>query len=100
MDLQTFIKNTLIQIVNGVKQAEEEFNPKLDGRFFGLITGKNSGVDFQVAVTVENETKTTKGGGAKIKILEGKIDKTSKNNYEQANIIKFKIDFLDKSLRI
>jgi|GEM_PF-658503 hypothetical protein len=66
MDLRTFISESLIQIANGVADAREQFkkdgtaaevNPSKSERGKGRRTGDASPVEFDVAVTVADETR-------------------------------------------
>ena len=94
MNLENFVKETLVQVIKGVEKAEKDLNPNLSGRFFQLFSNKDYlGVDFQVAVTVENQEESTKSGGASIKILEAGIGNSDKNRLENVSIIKFRVNF-------
>jgi hypothetical protein len=71
MDLETFVKNSLMQIVRAVDSASEE-----SVRYITLTsTAGQRTVEFDVAVTVENDQKM--GGKAAIKVLHFVGDDTS-----------------------
>jgi len=91
MELEDFIKETLIQISNGIQNANEELKPsrvKDDGselqKLFLLSPGgkqeQGNGIHFDVAIT----TKTTDEGKAGVKVklavleadLGGKLQST------------------------
>lgn len=81
MDLQNFVKTTIIQIMKAVKESSDEL--KLDEEIFVGTKADKRCIEFDVAVSVE-ENKT-KGGKAGIKVLEfgelgGGIDKEMKNS--------------------
>ncbi|EHA1127954.1 MULTISPECIES: hypothetical protein [Vibrio] len=94
MELDAFIKETLVQISNGIQQANEELEPKRkseDGtdlpKLYLLSPGRNqeqgNGVHFDVAVT--SSAEDAGNGGVKVKLavvqadLGGKI-KTSETS--------------------
>ena len=64
MDIETFVKESLIQIANGVKKANGEVTSKPFSLKDWITDQKRGGVDFDIAVTVSSE----KGGGAGAKL--------------------------------
>jgi hypothetical protein len=86
MELQEFIKDTLISIKNGLHKANEEFAQQ-EGKVLGKDCSalfvmephnreKEQGyITFDVAVTVSEESKKSGGGGVKIAVasLGGEI---------------------------
>ena len=97
MELEEFIKNTLVSIANGLHGANEELNKEKGGESVRFAIEpfqreKAQGyISFDVAVTVSQET--IKSGGGKIKIaivnLGGEID--SAGVQEHVSRIKFNI---------
>ncbi len=101
MELQEFIKNTLVGIKNGVNDANKEF-AKQEGKELGkdfsalfvlegLNRGKEGYVSFDVAVTVNSENIKSGGGGINVAALNlgGKVD--SSLSQEHISRIKFNI---------
>lgn len=101
MELQEFIKNTLVSIKNGVREANLEF-AKQEGKVLGqdfaalfvLESSRDKGqnyITFDVAVTVNQESKKSGGGGLNIKVanLGGEIDDIK--SQEHISRIKFHI---------
>ena len=101
MELQDFIKNTLVSIKNGLHEANKEFarqeNKKLGEDFSALFvmgTDRDKGqnyVTFDVAVTVSQEKKKAGGGGIQIAVasLGGEIGDIK--SQEHISRIKFHI---------
>lgn len=102
MELQEFIKNTLVSIKNGLHEANEEFarqeNKKLGENFTALFVmephnrEKGQGyITFDVAITVSQESKKSGGGGLKIAVasLGGEIGDIK--SQEHLSRIKFHI---------
>lgn len=86
MKLEEYIKDTLVQIVNGVQQANEELTKKGafipsenvrywgNGNYAGLATDDEEGnphlvrdVDFDIAISVNDHSKN--GGEAGIEVF-------------------------------
>lgn len=102
MELQEFIKNTLISIKNGLREANEEF-ARQEGKTLGkdfeslfvmepLNRDKKEGyITFDVAVTVSQKSKKFGGGELKIVVasLSGKFDNIKSQEY--ISRIKFNI---------
>ncbi|HPC37602.1 MAG TPA: hypothetical protein PKX03_02000 [Candidatus Paceibacterota bacterium] len=94
MELQEFIKNTLVSIGNGLHEANEEFakqkGKKLGEDFTALFVmepfnrEKGEGyITFDVAVTVSQESKKSGGGGLKIAVasLGGEVGDVKSQEY-------------------
>lgn len=109
MDLKDFIKNTLVQIVDGVLEAEKELesrnasvNPiggifdqkQIGGRTWSFEDGITETVNFDVALT-NSEKEGTSGG---IGVLLGSISLGAKGSSEETitsvTRIKFNIPLL------
>jgi hypothetical protein len=90
MELEEFVKNSIVQIMKGIQSAQEDWNFKCSG--YGVISPAWDGPDdfihriqevkFDVAVTAA--TKLEGGGGGGIKVvafdISGKISHTAENN--------------------
>lgn len=93
MDLKNFVKQTLLEITGGLKEANHEL--KGSGADFILPqqgpVGKEGTIVFDVAVTVTSEDSKTGGGGIKIAVvnLGGELKGTEK--HESISRIKFSI---------
>jgi hypothetical protein len=108
MELKDFIKNTLVEIVNGLQSANEALvgtsafvassnftSPSQE--WFGTLDAKNihhyiSLVDFDVSVLVQDLSEKSKGGRinvAQLISVGGNGDQSSKT--EKENRVKFKI---------
>jgi hypothetical protein len=97
MDLQTFVSQTLIAIIDGVKDAQQRFPPESGSAAINHVdrspTEANlpydaTPVSFDVAVTSESETATgrDKKGGLNIKVVEASISGSNKTNERNAAI--------------
>jgi len=89
MELQNFIQNTLVSLVNGIKEANKSLIEKNSG--FELDVGKDGEIIFDIAITVSEEAK--KSGGARINVyaISAGGDKGKVNAQENVSRIKFKI---------
>lgn len=92
MELQEFITTTLIEIKEGVREA----NPDGDRCFFMRPKEeKDAGIDFDVAVTVRKEDKKSRGGkvGGKIVVVELGLggELSSKTSEVATSRIKFSV---------
>ncbi len=81
MELKEFIKTTLVEITQGVKEANQTLSKPGEKKPYRIIKGyegylkeikgQNPGlIYFDVAVTASNESKTSGKAGAFIKIIE------------------------------
>jgi len=83
LDLQEFIKETLVQISRGVSLANDELSPKrikADGsplpKLFVLRPGgqdSHAGVLFDVAITTQTDSSTKGGGKIKLAVFEADL---------------------------
>ncbi|WP_193166255.1 hypothetical protein [Microbulbifer hainanensis] len=95
MELKEFVKNTLVQIVDGVIEAERELDQKgatvnpvggyfdqkqVGGRTWSFEDGIAEVVDFDVALTSSEKEGTTAGIG----VLLGSINLGAKGMSEEA----------------
>ncbi len=102
MDLQEFIKNTLVNIKNGIHDANVEF-AKQEGKELGKDftsifvmepNNKDKGqgyITFDVAVTVSQENNAKGGAGIKIAVANLGGDLSSTTSQENITRIKFHI---------
>ena len=92
MELQEFIKHSLISITNGIGEANKELG---NGNKFVMPAmgyGNEKGsIIFDIAVTASSESEKSKGGGLKISVVDfgGKVDNKITN--ESVSRIKFSI---------
>ena len=95
MELEEFIKTTLISIKNGVHSANKELEKNgADRPAYLLMTGEakeGGSIEFDVAVTATHEKD--RGGKASIRIYVAEIGRRveEKNIQESISRIKFKI---------
>lgn len=92
MNLQDFIKETLVEIMQGVRDAQQEIGANTSGEpatVTGTIVGSNvlQQVDFDVAVTTTSES----GGGAKVSVLGIGAGMDGKSSTEAVSRIKFSV---------
>jgi hypothetical protein len=95
MELEEFIKNTLVSLKNGVHAANDALI-KQDGgdtRIFALNANSKEGshVSFDVAVTATHETGKSGSGGIKIAVVGIGGEKSSKEIQESVSHIKFAV---------
>lgn len=101
MDLQTFITQTLNQILAGVAAAQEkEGGDKINARLLGqdlgghLIAGMPgemfTKVDFDIAVTAE----TTGGGKGSVKVFSVGVEGGGEHRHEHVSRISFSVPIL------
>lgn len=86
MELEQFITKTLIDIVNGVKNANKDFE---DREKFDLMAKEEIAFDIAIAVTKEN----SKSGAGGIKVLSFELGGGKDNSILNENIsrVKFKV---------
>ena len=99
MELDEFIKNTLVSIYRGIHKANEEI-AKSEGQILGKDAtsrfvmephqrdNKEGYISFDVAVTVSSETK--KSGGASIKIAIASLGGEASNAGMQEHVSRIK----------
>lgn len=91
MELQKFISNTLVSIVNGLKDANDKINIEGGQRAFWIYPDKHKNIQFDVAVTVNEEDIKSGGAGIRIAVLDAGAKKEKINTHEYASRIKFEI---------
>jgi len=100
MDLENFIKETLISIKKGLVAANNECkaigNKNLghhigDFQMGGPGDVKNNHIKFDIAVSATEEKAGSKGGGIKIKVVDISGEKNNKSTDQMASRIQFEI---------
>ena len=86
MQLDQFITNTLTDVVNGVRKANETFK---ETSKFELRTGEE--IAFDIAITVSEESSSKKGGGISVYSIKLGGEKGSSDSNQNITRIKFKI---------
>lgn len=96
--LGTFIKETLTQIIMGVKNAQEaikgenaEINPKTGSTQYPMTTAEYPihHIDFDIAISVTNDAKAE----AKIGVLSGILGMAVKGELKESNVGQHRIKF-------
>lgn len=98
MELEEFIKNSLVSIRNGVRMANNELRQKgEEKRIFKLEahSGEGKHIFFDVAVRATHESGKSGSGGIKIAVVDMGGEKSSKDFQESVSRLKFavKIDW-------
>jgi hypothetical protein len=109
MKLEDFISESLTQIINGVKKAQkhaEQNNSVING--YGLRKSKSIGdsyydddtnspiqvIDFDIAVTVKEQGKTSGKAGVFVTVFGAGIEGSEENENLISNRLKFSIPIL------
>lgn len=115
MELKDFIKKTLIEITQGVKEAQEEcsksgalinptYTPYAQTKDKGnLIKHKAksievTSVNFKVAITVSEGEEKNKGINILSSVIKLGASNTSTDSIQNANIIEFKVPIILPSI--
>ena len=95
MDVKEFVKETLRQIVEGVKEIQSEVAGKSQ---VAPIGDKREKVEFDIAVTVEDEKSSGKGAGLSVFHFRAGIDGQASASTSIVHRIKFSVsvDFESK----
>jgi hypothetical protein len=87
MELDEFVRTTLIEIMKGVKSAQQQWAEMVGGGVinpsFGKLSKLVQEVKFDVAVTVGSKTETGGGGGIKVWSIadaSGKMNRSTENS--------------------
>lgn len=92
LSLKDFIKNTLVDINDAVKEAEEEgVNLVYNELKSGGLSPKPQDISFDLSVTTEQGDESSKGAGLRISVLNGSIDKKSQVGEQKVNRIQFSV---------
>lgn len=68
MNLDEFIKNSLVDIRKGLRNGNLELGKEFGGEGPFSLGERNAKIDFDIAVTIENNTKGNVGGGIKVAV--------------------------------
>lgn len=85
--LEDFIKTTLLEIARGVKAANDEIS---DTQTYEMKSGGES-IDFDVAVTVENENSSSAGMGAIISVISIGGKNSNMDKDQRMSRVKFSV---------
>lgn len=99
MELETFIKETLVSIKNGLRNANleiakgegKELGKDIEAAFIFIPDEKDGSIVFDVAVTVSSESKKEGGGGIKIAIARLGADISEASTLQHVSRIKFSV---------
>lgn len=88
MELDEFVTTTLIQVMKGVKNAQQQWAAEMQGGgvinpSFGELKTIVQEVKFDVAVTAGKKTETGGGGGVKVFAaadISGKVNHSTENS--------------------
>ncbi len=109
MNLQDFIRETLVQVVNGVKDAQSQLadmeaaiNPvglagqvsQLEGRRYSRTGQVSETVEFDIAVTVTEGESTKKGVGAFVSVVGIGAQKQTEAQSSSVSRVKFNVQVL------
>jgi hypothetical protein len=101
MELQKFISNALLSIVNGVHEANTQNNCfELSGSIHYSKGADGAKVDFDLSVVVEqsNEQGSEKGGGLKIQIFSAGINSQERDIQKNQSVQKIQFSvFINES---
>jgi hypothetical protein len=103
MELESFIKESLVQISNGIQQANKVLEPqrvKEDGsqlpKLYLLPPGTNkehgSGVHFDIAVTTQTSDEGKGGAKVKLAVVEAGIGGKIKTSEQAISRIQFSVN--------
>ena len=100
MDLQDFIRESLLSIHSGVKEVNKKLTKNYDLKekknIFLLKPGsekaEGSGIHFDIAVTAKQEIEKGKKGKFFIKVLGADLEKKQKSFEENVTRLQFTVD--------
>lgn len=102
MQLDEFVKASIVQIVKGVKEAQKEVkqlggvvNP-LVGSLYGLAQRESEKIEFDVALVVQDAKGSEVGGGISVASVFGigasvSGRQTGSDSYQQTSRVKFNV---------
>ena len=99
MDIKEFVKETLRQIVEGVREVQSEVEGKSQ---IAPLEDKHEKVEFDMAVTVDEEESSDKGGGLSVYYLKAGVGKQTSASTSTVHRIKFSVgvDFESKDEKV
>ena len=100
MELKNFIKESLFDIHSGLKEVNKKLSKNYGAQekknIFLLKPGSKkeggTGIHFDIAVAVKQETEGTKKGKFAIKVIEAGLGKTEKNFQENISRLQFTVN--------
>ena len=103
MELDAFIKETLVQISNGIKDANDQLAPsrkKEDGtdlpKLFSLSPGKKqdlgSGVHLDIAITTQTVDEGKGGAKVRLAVFEADLGGKLKSSEQAVSRIQFTVN--------
>jgi hypothetical protein len=101
MDLQQFIKQTLVSVKKGVGDANDELGGKgkdKERQHYAIYSRNDGEVVFDVAVTVSAATKKNKEGSLRVAVMEVGVGKDDTSAQETVSRIKFCVK-VDSTIR-
>jgi hypothetical protein len=102
MDLQNFIKQTLVSIKTGVAGANKDLGAEKGKPVYAIYSRNDGEVVFDVAVTVSAETKKNKQGSLKVAVVGvgfgAGADKKDTDAQQTVSRIKFSVK-VDSTIR-
>ena len=94
MDIETFVKQSLVAIAAGIKGANQQMNKEAPQARTYFLLGANreaQTLDFDIAVTATKEGGGGGGGKINVAIAEVSLDGKGKVTHESASRIKFSV---------
>lgn len=95
VDLREFVTQTLVQIVEGVADAQEAMRLE-DKKIKAVINARHSGdklVEFDVAVSASSESSKSGGGSLQVfSFLGGGADVAQADTWAMANRVRFAVN--------
>lgn len=103
MELKEFVKNTLIEIVEGVKDAKEEckklggeVTPAKHGASLGVGEGTRyrptQNIEFEVALSEMDKSGSNKGIGVALSVIRIGGDSNKEKEMQSLSKIKFSVE--------
>ena len=103
MELDKFIKETLVQISSGIKQANDEIDKgreSKDGKdlpkVFLLRPGskqeRGAGVAFDIAVTTQKDTGGKGGAKVRLSVVEADLGGNKSSSHQNVSRIQFSVN--------
>ena len=87
MELQEFIKHTLLEIFDGVYKAQDEIHESGKGTVVHTVQNSMQDVEFDVAIT----TSETTDGGVKVNVMGTGLGVGGARTHEAVSRVKFKV---------
>lgn len=95
MELKEFIKTTLRELAEAIDESGVELKKKIALTNTALRVkshGDYGLIDFDLAVDVRESTRSGKGGGLKISVVEAKLGKDNETASSSTSRIKFTVE--------